>query len=73
MPLDEEKGECEIIMHYSPSKGRLLEIDDIDPYRINCGLRDVLCRRVLEGLGYKYYYDMSECSKARCSLKVVKK
>ena len=73
MTLDEEKGEFEIKMHYCPSKGRLLEIDHIEPYHNYCGHCDVLYRRVLEGLGYKYYYDMSECSKARCSLKVVKK
>lgn len=70
MTLDEEKGEFEIKMHYCPSKGRLLEIEHIEPYHNYCGHCDLLYRRVLEGLGYKFFYDMSECDYARCSLKV---
>ena len=72
MTLDEEKSEFEIIMHYCPSKGRLLQIEHIEPYDNYCKHCDVLYRRVLEGLGYKYFYDMSECDKACCRLKVTR-
>lgn len=73
MTLDEDAGEFEIAMHYCPSKGRLLESDHIVPYKNYCGHCDILYRRVLEPLGYEYSYDMSECNKARCNLKVKRK
>ncbi len=73
MTLDEENGIFDINMHYCPSKGRLLEYKHIQPYHNYCGHCDLLYRQVLEPLGYEYIYDMSECDKARCRLKVIRK
>lgn len=70
MTLDEEKGAFTIDMHNCPSKGRLLKFEQIKPYEHYCDHCDVLYRRVLEKLGYKYEYDMSQCDKAKCALKV---
>jgi len=72
MTLDEEEGTFRIDMHYCPSKGRLLEFKHIEPYRDYCEHCDLLYRRVLEPMGYKYEYDMSQVDKAKCSLKVTK-
>jgi len=70
MELDEDAGEFRIIMHHCPSKGRLLELDQIDPYEDYCRHCDVLYRRVLEPLGYEYTVDLTETHKARCSVTV---
>jgi hypothetical protein len=70
MTLDEEAGKFRIDMHYCPSKGRLLQFKQMEPYHNYCGHCDVLYRRVLEQLGYTYTYDMSNCDKASCSLEV---
>ena len=68
LELDEEAGEFKLIMHHCPSKGRLLEIEHIEPYHDYCGHCDLLYRRVLEPLGYEYIYDVSNCDKATCSI-----
>jgi len=73
MELDEEAGEFRILMHHCPSKGRLLELKHITPYHNYCKHCDILYRRVLEPLGYEYFYDMSQCDQARCSLLIRKK
>ncbi len=73
MELDEEAGEFRIVMHHCPSKGRLLELENFEPYADYCRHCDVLYRRVLEPLGYEYHIDMSQCHEARCSLVVKKK
>jgi len=70
MTLDEEAGECSIVMHHCPSKGRLLEHTHITPYQDYCGHCDLLYRRVLEPLGYEYIYDMSGCERASCRLTI---
>lgn len=70
MELDEKKGEFRIVMHRCPSKGRLLELDGIEPYREYCRHCDVLYRRVLEPLGYEYAVDLSRADKARCVVTV---
>lgn len=71
MTLDEKAGEFRIDMRYCPSMGRLLETKHLTPYPEYCQHCDVLYRRVLEPLGFRYEVDMTEaCSKARCSLKV---
>jgi len=70
MELDEEAGEFSITMHHCPSKGRLLEYKHIEPYRDYCEHCDVLYRRVLEPLGFKYELDRSQTDKARCRLSV---
>jgi hypothetical protein len=70
MVLDEAAGEFEIIMYRCPSKGRLLELGHIEPYREYCRHCDVLYRRVLEPLGYEYAIDLSRADRARCAVTV---
>ena len=70
MELDEELEEFTITMHHCPSKGRLLEDKQVEPYRDYCEHCDVLYRRVLEPLGYKYDLDRSRTDFARCRLTV---
>ncbi len=73
MSLDEEEGVFEIEMRYCPSMGRLIREKHIEPYDFYCEHCDTLYRRVLEPLGFKYQLDLSECHKAKCSLRVTKK
>jgi hypothetical protein len=70
LELDEEAGEFTLTMHRCPSKGRLLGMSHVTPYRDYCGHCDLLYRRVLEPLGYEYLYDMSRIDEARCRLTV---
>ncbi len=70
MELDEEAGEFSITMHHCPSKGRLLEAKQLEPYRDYCEHCDVLYRRVLEPLGMKYELDRTKTDYARCHLSV---
>jgi hypothetical protein len=70
MELDEGAGEFRIEMHRCPSKGRLLALGRIEPYRDYCEHCDVLYRRVLEPLGYEYSVDLSGTDRARCSVTV---
>jgi hypothetical protein len=70
MELDEKGGEFRIVMHHCPSKGRLLELGHIEPYRDYCEHCDVLYRRVLEPLGYDYEVDLSQTDQARCSVAI---
>lgn len=61
-----------IDMHYCPSKGRLIENQQIKAYPDYCEHCDLLYRRVLEPLGFKYDFDMSNTDKAQCSIIVRK-
>ena len=70
MTLDEEAGTFTIDMAHCPSKGRLLELKQLIPYRNYCGHCNVLYRRILEPLGFRYDYDMSGCGEARCCLTI---
>ena len=70
MELDEDAGRFRIIMHHCPSMGRLLEIGHVEPYHDYCRHCDVLYRRVLEPLGYRYTIDLSRCREARCAVTV---
>ena len=70
MENDDEAGEFSIVMHHCPSKGRLNELQHIEPYYDYCGHCDVLYRRVLEPLGFECVADLSECDQARCSFVV---
>lgn len=70
MTLDEEAGEFSITMQHCPSKGRLIELQHIEPYHDYCRHCDVLYRRILEPLGYEYTYDQSQTAQARCKLVV---
>jgi len=72
MELDEEAGEFRLVMHRCPSKARLLACAYLEPYPEYCRHCDVLYRRVLEPLGYRYEIDLSECDQARCLLTVRK-
>lgn len=73
MELDEEANEFRINMHKCPSKGRLLELKHVEPYFDYCAHCDLLYRRVLEPLGYEYFYDDSKVDQAACSLLIRKK
>jgi hypothetical protein len=70
MELDEDAGQFRITMQYCPSMGRLLELDHVEPYHDYCRHCDVLYRRVLEPLGYRYAIDLSQCHQAQCTLTV---
>ena len=70
MELDDEAEVFSITMHHCPSKGRLLKEKQIKPYRDYCEHCDVLYRRVLESLVYKYELDRSQTDYARCRLRV---
>lgn len=70
MELDEEGGIFSITMFHCPSKGRLLREKQIKPYRDYCEHCDLLYRRVLEPLGYKYELDRTQTDRARCRLTV---
>lgn len=72
MELDEETGVFVIRMHRCPSKGMLLNLEQMEPYRDYCEHCDLLYRRVLEPLGFRYEYDMSHCDEARCQLTVTR-
>jgi hypothetical protein len=73
MTLDEDAGVFTIDMHYCPSKGRLLEFRHLEPYHDYCGHCDLLYRKVLEPMGYRYDMDLSRCGKAACTLTVRRK
>ncbi len=73
MELDREKRQFKIIMHYCPSKGRLLKTKHITAYPDYCQHCDVLYRRVLEPLGFEYVIDLTECNKAKCKVIVKQK
>ena len=68
MSLDEDNSIFEIEMRYCPSMGRLLEERHIEPYKFYCEHCDILYRRVLEPLGFKYDIDLSNCKQAKCRL-----
>lgn len=73
MELDEEQNFFTIVMHYCPSKGRLMRETHIEPYPDYCEHCDLLYRRVLEPLGYSYEIDFSQVDQAKCSIVVRKK
>lgn len=70
MELDEEAGIFRIEMRHCPSKGRLLELQHLEPYRHYCEHCDLLYRRVLEPLGFEYDCDLSRCAEAACTLTI---
>lgn len=67
MEMDEEAGDFKIIMHYCPSKGRLLQMKHMEPYHNYCGHCGVLYRRVLEDYGFECSTDFSHIDEARCT------
>ena len=70
MELDGEAGLFRIEMQHCPSMGRLMALEQIEPYHDYCRHCDVLYRRVLEPLGFEYDVDLSRCREAKCSLTV---
>jgi hypothetical protein len=70
MVLDEEAGEFYIDMHACPSKGRLLEMEHVEPYEDYCLHCLDLYRNVLEPLGFEYSLDLSRVNQASCLLMV---
>ena len=72
MEIDDEAGEFKITMQRCPSMSRLIELEHIQPYYDYCRHCDVLYRRVLEPLGYRYSIDLSECDQAKCVLTVTR-
>ncbi len=70
MVLDEVTGEFTIEMNKCPSRSMLNEVKYIEPYRDYCEHCDILYRRVLEPLGYRYTIDLSRCENAQCTIKV---
>ena len=68
MTLDEENGVFQIEMRHCPSKGRLIDLEHIEPYDQYCLHCDTLYRRVLEPLGFEYDYDFSQTDRATCKL-----
>ena len=73
MTLDEQNEVFTIEMHKCPSKGRLIEAKHLQPYHAYCEHCEVLYRRVLEPLGFKYKIDLSNCDKASCKLVIRRK
>jgi hypothetical protein len=72
MTVDDEEGTFGIVMHHCPSKGRLLEMEHLEPYRDYCEHCDLLYRRVLEPLGFTCHPDFSGVDQARCSIVIRK-
>jgi hypothetical protein len=68
MTLDEEAGFFEIQMRYCPSMGRLLKEEHIEPYEFYCEHCDIIYRRILEPLGFKYEIDLYDCKDAKCRI-----
>lgn len=73
MTLDEGQGTLEIEMRGCPSRGMLNNSKHIEPYEHYCEHCDVLYRRVLEPLGFKYNIDLTACKEARCKVVIGKK
>ena len=70
MYLNEKRGFYHLVMHWCPSKGRLLQLKEnlgVDPYRDYC-LHCDLYRRAAEKCGLKYIYNFNGTDKAACSI-----
>ena len=70
MYLNEKRGFYHNVMHWCPSKGRLLQLKDeigIEPYHDYC-LHCDLYRLAAEKCGLKYIYNFAGTDKASCSM-----
>ena len=70
MYLNEKRGFYHNVMHWCPSKGRLLQLKDsigVEPYHDYC-LHCDLYRRAAEKSGLKYIYNFNGTEKAACSM-----
>ena len=64
MQMDEQEKVLRIEMHNCPSKARLLQWQQMEPYHDYCGHCDVLYQRVLEPLGYVCELDLTRVDQA---------
>lgn len=72
MYLNEKRGYFKNVMHYCPSKGRLLKLRDeigLEPYPDYCMHCDGY-RQAIENVGLKYVFDFQGCENASCALLV---
>ena len=70
MYFNEKRGFYHMVMHWCPSKGRLLQLKDsigVEPYHDYC-LHCDLYRRAAEKCGLKYIYNFNGTDKAACSI-----
>jgi hypothetical protein len=72
MSLNEAENCFTIQMRNCPSRGRLNNSNHVKTYPDYCKHCDVLYRRVLEPLGFKYEIDLSESDKAKCKITIKK-
>ncbi len=66
MYLNEADGWFMIQMHRCPSKGRLLDLEQIRPYPRYC-LHCDMYRKTVERYGLRYQYDFTQTGRAACS------
>ena len=68
-----KEGFFQIDMHKCPSKGMLNSLDYMEPYKDYCEHCEMLYKRVVEPLGFKYDIDLSKTKNAKCILTINKK
>ncbi len=68
--LDEEKEEFVIDMLRCPSKGLLIDMKHMEPYKDYCEHCPALYSRILTPMGYKFNMDLSQTDRAKCKLTV---
>ena len=73
MTLDEDNQVFTIEMRHCPSKGRLLERKDIEPYCDYCEHCDLIYRKVIEPFGFEYNTDLTHSDRASCKLVIRRK
>ena len=73
MTLDEDAGIFEIEMRDCPSKGKLLKLKHIEPYKYYCEHCDTLYRRIMESLGFDYEIDLTQSENSRCKVTIREK
>ena len=70
MYLHEKRGFFKLVMHYCPSKGRLLKLEEekgLKPYHDYC-LHCDCYRSAVEKVGLRYIFDFSGTDHAACSM-----
>lgn len=72
MILNLEKQYFEMEIFHCPSKGRLLEMQHMEPYHDYCGHCKILYPRVMEPMGYSYECDHTKVCEAHCKTLVKK-
>lgn len=72
MMLNEDKDELKLEMYKCPSKGILLDINYMKPYKNYCGHCPAIYSRVLDPLGYEFIMDLSCTDEGKCSVLIRK-